>query len=1587
MVRKHAQMLSFLHKKIVSLWNIIKLKKRFGVFGIVLLFTVLLTGWFFYTDQVSATIVDTAQSLSLAMSDITLWVAGLLLKLTIFVLKFIIELGGYNGYLDSPAVTIGWVMVRDVVNMGFVIILLVIAFGTILGLEQYEWKKMIVKFVLAAILVNFSRTICGLIIDAAQVVMTTFINGVAATAGGNLIDAFHADKIMSLSNGVTPQGIDAQAVFVASIAALVFTVMMLATMSIYLIILLFRMISLWVLIVLSPIAFVTSVIPQTQKYASEWWKEFSNNVISGPLLIFFLWLSFVTLGSGNIHGDYIGNTVYNSNSPSALITGEDGGGALGDVNKVGQVVGTKDGGTGSAAAAPAAGITSVMTWDSMANFFIALAMLLVGAKKAQELGTMGSSMLGKVSDIGKKAFMVASGVGGGLWAAKMAGKGVKQAAYYMPFVGGRALTTRAKNEWANVKSAWYGKAAGLSKEGLETTLKAGEANAEAARLKAEAASATDPGQKEELLKKANAAEVKSAELQKLAETQIGGGGLIGFLARHDIGQQKQLKKSQGQAEIREKLAFKRVAGDSGGVFFNRNSEQKRDAYRYEKGLLEVEEMRSGAKDKELTAKGKSGALSMLRYRDGAFMNEAYYNDEKGNPVNLKTKEDVEKAKREGKDVKYPKSMVEQIAVHDRTTAKMENITKAVRAGVELKIDLKAKEKVDSTKVKMAEEDSTLLSPEEKGFKSVLSAQEQALVPVLADIDKKYKPQLDEAAKSLEDPAAEFNKAVLDAEEKLKNYRDKQKDEDKKKEPELTRLAAIESDKTEALVYLDLLENDIKKLEQDYQKEIRIPGKTPDELQKIRDKYKSDFDSKQKEIKETEGRITNFDKELSTTEEEKRLVEEVAAAKLAKKADPKYIMAENKYKEVEVEKEKKVEEAKKPVVAARIALKEYREGPEKIKYEASDAYKKKKAGVDATKTAMEDELRGVLGVGGYMASQRAAELESLAAGAKSMLQASASELESMTQAVSMINLGEQGKKAGEEFVKAIKDKDLSKSFKLAREQVDKVIEKWKKVGVGNIENLNSEMRKASTNNAYVDALNQAEKGKVVAKDKNMREAQAADVVANAVVNIRKGRELPSEAIDALYESEAKELSGMERADASAAVADTMFYLMSRKDAGHELDADEKTTMMGGWGKIDSESWNDDFTDYFIRMVSRSRTRDETLTGQKAVIAQQMNKYATEMKMEFDAEPDKNGNLKFKGAYNRGTSSMWQGLAASGGDTRLWKAHNAINQEEKTMGRERFEQEGGYWGAAQRLASKKGENDTNALGYESAEKMEEAYREHQDGFKYAARKFKANGIGNGHWESVLNQEYDDHRGVYRMNTMQTAEAGSVTEMGKRTLNELLKFQNHSAGDFDLTTGLMQSIKSNLFGALTAQMKTDNDVKFMNFRSIIKMLGGHESETSLRSSQGIGADGKQTNFYSLGGERMLKNFIEDFGESVGQMGARNKMDDHLLEDFLVPELIGNKTATMLLLQRTMNLNDEDTAHGNFNIKFDGDIGQVSGFRGLVKMIKEIRKNGRLGNIDDGMMKQLEAMQDDFTAGVVAQTGNKKARNKSDAGDFGGP
>ena len=99
-------------------------------------------------------------------------------RLLLVLIDLLLKIGSYNDFVDAQSVVIGWSVVRDVMNIAFIIGLLAIAFGTVLRIQSYHYKNTLLKLLIMALLVNFSKTITGVFIDLSQVVMLTFFNAV-----------------------------------------------------------------------------------------------------------------------------------------------------------------------------------------------------------------------------------------------------------------------------------------------------------------------------------------------------------------------------------------------------------------------------------------------------------------------------------------------------------------------------------------------------------------------------------------------------------------------------------------------------------------------------------------------------------------------------------------------------------------------------------------------------------------------------------------------------------------------------------------------------------------------------------------------------------------------------------------------------------------------------------------------------------------------------------------------------------------------------------------------------------------------------------------------------------------------------------------------------------------------------------------------------------------------------------------------------------------------------------------------------------------------------------------------------------------
>lgn len=243
---------------------------------------------------------------------------GRLLALVIHCLVYVAQ---YNNFINELVVKEGWKVVRDVCNMFFVLGLLLIAFGTVLRLPNYQAKNNLKNFVLGAVLVNFSKTICGLILDFAQIIMLTFVNGFKDVGVGNLTEMLGITSLFDVVTNnvdVTSETLTTVGIFVSYLLALIYLLVALVVIITMTIMLIQRAVMLWLLIVLSPFPYLLSAFPKIGKLgglSKQWWDKFTGLVTTGPLLAFFIWLSFFTAS---------GTTVTQPSQEDVSLTGLQG---------------------------------------------------------------------------------------------------------------------------------------------------------------------------------------------------------------------------------------------------------------------------------------------------------------------------------------------------------------------------------------------------------------------------------------------------------------------------------------------------------------------------------------------------------------------------------------------------------------------------------------------------------------------------------------------------------------------------------------------------------------------------------------------------------------------------------------------------------------------------------------------------------------------------------------------------------------------------------------------------------------------------------------------------------------------------------------------------------------------------------------------------------------------------------------------------------------------------------------------------------------------------------------------------------------
>jgi len=247
-----------------------------------------------------------AGALGNALAGIATTIGTLLLVKTLLVGLTSLLANGIDSLLSipvhgNPLVEEGWGITRNFANMFFIIGLIIMAFGTIFNIRGYELRSLIVRFLIAALLINFSLVIGELLIEWSQSLSNVFITAIGDIGSriaqglelAKTVEPFQSANLSSVNAGAVDVTLWQKTIdWIASIGLLAIVAF---SMAVFFITLIARVIALWALLILAPIAWIAYVLPQTNYISKKWWTYFISWNIFLPIYLFFIYFGFLFL--------------------------------------------------------------------------------------------------------------------------------------------------------------------------------------------------------------------------------------------------------------------------------------------------------------------------------------------------------------------------------------------------------------------------------------------------------------------------------------------------------------------------------------------------------------------------------------------------------------------------------------------------------------------------------------------------------------------------------------------------------------------------------------------------------------------------------------------------------------------------------------------------------------------------------------------------------------------------------------------------------------------------------------------------------------------------------------------------------------------------------------------------------------------------------------------------------------------------------------------------------------------------------------------------------------------------------------------
>jgi hypothetical protein len=221
----------------------------------------------------------------------------------------------------------GWSYMRNFANVAFVIAFMVIIYSQVstFGISNYGIKKLLPRLIVAAILVNVSYWICAIAIDISNIlgysIQDIFISMRKGLVGGEG-NSWNVTSWQSVTGFVLSGGTALTALGIGTYSALagaggaIYLLLpillgVLMAVLVALLVLAARQAIITILVIISPLAFVAYILPNTEKYFKKW------HELGMTLLVMFPAFS-VVFGGSQLAGTAI---IQNADSINLIILG------------------------------------------------------------------------------------------------------------------------------------------------------------------------------------------------------------------------------------------------------------------------------------------------------------------------------------------------------------------------------------------------------------------------------------------------------------------------------------------------------------------------------------------------------------------------------------------------------------------------------------------------------------------------------------------------------------------------------------------------------------------------------------------------------------------------------------------------------------------------------------------------------------------------------------------------------------------------------------------------------------------------------------------------------------------------------------------------------------------------------------------------------------------------------------------------------------------------------------------------------------------------------------------------------------------